>query len=84
MAPQVRGTPEPFISNVAHVVRKARPPAVRFACRPESDVEDAFTDETSRRLLSRAAVSEINVSNRLGQLSTSCPFTPDVASGHHR
>ena len=64
-APQVRDTPEPFISTVraalAGRTRELERLAVELYARGLStrDIEDAFTDETGRRLLSRAAVSEI-------------------------
>ena len=64
-APQVRDTPEPFISSVraalAGRTRELERLAVELYARGLStrDIEDAFTDETGRRLLSRAAVSEI-------------------------
>jgi putative transposase len=64
-APQVRDTPEPFVSNVRAALsgrtRELERLAVELYARGLStrDLEDAFTDETGRRLLSRAAVSEI-------------------------
>ena len=64
-APQVRDTPEPFISSVRAALsgrtRELERLAVELYARGLStrDIEDAFTDETGRRLLSRAAVSEI-------------------------
>ena len=64
-APQVRDTPEPFVSNVRAALsgrtRELERLAVELYARGLStrDIEDAFTDETDRRLLSRAAVSEI-------------------------
>ncbi len=64
-APQVRDTPEPFVSNVRTALsgrtRELERLAVELYARGLSthDIEDAFTDETGRRLLSRAAVSEI-------------------------
>ena len=64
-APQVRDTSEPFISSVraalAGRTRELERLAVELYARGLStrDIEDAFTDETGRRLLSRAAVSEI-------------------------
>ena len=64
-APQVRDTPEPFVSNVRAALsgrtRELERLAVELYARGLStrDIEDAFTDETGRRLLSRAAVSEI-------------------------
>jgi putative transposase len=64
-APQVRETPEPFVSSVRAALsgrtRELERLAVELYARGLStrDIEDAFTDETGRRLLSRAAVSEI-------------------------
>ena len=64
-APQVRDTPEPFVSNVRAALsgrtRELERLAVELYARGLStrDIEDAFTDETGQRLLSRAAVSEI-------------------------
>ena len=64
-APQVRDTPEPFVSNVRTALfgrtRELEWLAVELYARGLStrDIEDAFTDETGPRLLSRAAVSEI-------------------------
>ena len=64
-APQVRETPEPFVSSVraalAGRTQELERLAVELYARGLStrDVEDAFTDENGRRLLSRAAVSEI-------------------------
>ena len=64
-APQVRDTPEPFVSNVRAALsgrtRELERLAVELYARGLStrDIEDTFTDETGRRLLSRAAVSEI-------------------------
>jgi hypothetical protein len=63
-APQVRDTPEPFVWNVRTALsgrtRELERLAVELYARGLSrDIEDAFTDETGRRLLSRAAVSEI-------------------------
>ena len=64
-APQVRDTPEPFVSAVRAALsgrtRELERLAVELYARGLStrDIEDAFTDETGRRLLSRAAVSEI-------------------------
>jgi len=64
-APQVRGTPEPFVSSVRGALsgrtRELERLAVELYARGLStrDIEDAFTDETGRRLLSRAAVSEV-------------------------
>ena len=64
-APQVRDTPEPFVSSVraalAGRTRELERLAVELHARGLStrDIEDASTDETGRRLLPRAAVSEI-------------------------
>lgn len=64
-APQVRDTPEPFVSrireNLAGRTQALEDLAVELYARGLStrDIEDAFTDESGRRLLSRAAVSEI-------------------------
>ena len=64
-APQVRDTPEPFVSGVRAALsgrtRELERLAVELYARGLStrDIEDALTDETGRRLLSRAAVSEI-------------------------
>ena len=64
-APQVRDTPEPFVSSVRAALsgrtRELERLAVELYARGLStrDIEDAFTDERGRRLLSRAAVSEI-------------------------
>ena len=64
-APQVRDMPEPFVSGVRAALsgrtRELERLAVELYARGLStrDIEDAFTDETGRRLLSRAAVSEI-------------------------
>jgi putative transposase len=64
-APQVRDTPEPFVSSVraalAGRTRELERLAVELYARGLStrDIEDAFTDDKGRRLLSRAAVSEI-------------------------
>ena len=64
-APQVRDTPEPFVSSVRAALsgrtRELERLAVELYARGLStrDIEDAFTDETGRRLLSRTAVSEI-------------------------
>ena len=64
-APQVRDTPEPFVSNVRAALsgrtRELERLAVELYARGLStrDIEAAFTDETGQRLLSRAAVSEI-------------------------
>jgi putative transposase len=65
-APQVRETPEPFVSGVRSALsgraQALEDLAVELYARGLStrDIEDAFTDERSRRLLSRAPVSEIN------------------------
>src|SRR3954453_11930846 len=64
-APQVRDTPEPFVSairqNLAGGTGALEDLAVELYARGLStrDIEDAFTDDAGRRLLSRAAVSEI-------------------------
>ena len=64
-APQVRDTPEPFVSSVRSALsgrtQELERLAVELYARGLStrDIEDAFTDETGRRLLSRAAVSEV-------------------------
>ena len=64
-APQVRDTPEPFVSSVRAALsgrtRELERLAVELYARGLStrDIEDTFIDETGRRLLSRAAVSEI-------------------------
>ncbi len=64
-APQVRETPEPFVSGVRSALsgrtQAFEDLAVELDARGLStrDIEDAFTDERGRRLLSRAAVSEI-------------------------
>jgi putative transposase len=64
-APQVRDTPEPFVSeirgNLTNRTQALEDLAVELYARGLStrDIEDAFTDESGRRLLSRAAVSEI-------------------------
>ena len=64
-APQVRDTPEPFLSSVRAALsgrtRELERLAVDLCARGLStrDIEDTFIDETGRRLLSRAAVSEI-------------------------
>jgi putative transposase len=64
-APQVRETPEPFVSGCARALsgrtQALEDLAVELYARGLStrDIEDAFTDERGRRLLSRAAVSEI-------------------------
>jgi hypothetical protein len=63
--PQVRDTPEPFVSRVRAALsertRELERLAVELYARGLStrDIEDAFTDETGRRLLSRAAESEV-------------------------
>jgi putative transposase len=64
-APQVRDTPAPFVSAIRHNLAgrtgALEDLAVELYARGLStrDIEDAFTDHTGRRLLSRAAVSEI-------------------------
>lgn len=64
-APQVRETAEPFVSaireNVGGRTGALEDLAVELYARGLStrDIEDAFTDDAGRRLLSRAAVSEI-------------------------
>lgn len=64
-APQVRETPEPFVSRVRAALsgrtQELERLAVELYARGLStrDIEDTFTDETGQRLLSRAAVSEI-------------------------
>ena len=64
-APQVREMPEPFVSGVRAALsgrtQALEDLAVELYARGLStrDIEDAFTDDTGRRLLSRAAVSEI-------------------------
>jgi putative transposase len=64
-APQVRDTAKPFVSairqNLAGRTEALEDLAVDLYARGLStrDIEDAFTDDTGRRLLSRAAVSEI-------------------------
>ena len=64
-APQVRDTPEPFVSAIRAALggrtEALEQLAVELYARGLStrDIEDAFTDEHGRRLLSRAAVSEI-------------------------
>ena len=64
-APQVRDTPEPFVSAIRAALggrtEALEQLAVELYARGLStrDIEDAFTDEDGRRLLSRAAVSEI-------------------------
>ena len=64
-APQVRETAEPFVSgirqNLTGRTGALEDLAVELYARGLStrDIEDAFTDEAGRRLLSRAAVSEI-------------------------
>jgi transposase-like protein len=65
-APQVRDTAEPFASaireNLAGRTEALEDLAVELYARGLStrDIEDAFKDERGRRLLSRAAVSEIS------------------------
>ncbi len=64
-APQVRDTPAPFVSaireSLAGRTQALEDLAVELYARGLStrDIEDTFTDEAGRRLLSRAAVSEI-------------------------
>jgi len=64
-APQVRATSEPFVSavreNLAGRTGALEALAIELDARGLStrDIEDTFTDEKGRRLLSRAAVSEI-------------------------
>src|SRR3954462_11286304 len=64
-APQVRDAPAPFVSAIRHNLAgrtgALEDLAVELYARGLStrDIEDAFTDHTGRRLLSRAAVSEI-------------------------
>src|SRR5690348_49866 len=64
-APQVRDTTKPFVSAIRQNLAGRTGPledlAVELYARGLSirDIEDAFTDHTGRRLLSRAAVSEI-------------------------
>ena len=64
-APQLRDTPEPFVSairqNLAGRTAALEDLAVELYARGLStrDIEDAFTDDAGQRLLSRAAVSEI-------------------------
>jgi putative transposase len=64
-APQVRATAEPFASairaNLAGRTGALEDLAIELYARGLStrDIEDTFTDEKGRRLLSRAAVSEI-------------------------
>ena len=64
-APQVRDTPEPFVSAIREALggrtEELERLAVELYARGLStrDIEDTFTDDTGRRLLSRAAVSEI-------------------------
>jgi len=64
-APQVRDTPEPFVSSVRSALSGRTQELERLAAElyarglSTRDIEDAFTDETGRRLLSRAAVSEV-------------------------
>ncbi len=62
-APQVRDTREPFVSRVRAALSGRTRELERLAVArglSMRDIEDAFTDETGRRLLSRAAVSEIS------------------------
>ena len=64
-APQVRDTAEPFVSavreNLAGRTEALEDLAIELHARGLStrDIEDTFTDAQGRRLLSRAAVSEI-------------------------
>src|SRR5215217_1485249 len=64
-APQVRDTTKPFVSairqNLSGRTEALEDLAVELYARGLStrDIEETFTDETGRRLLSRAAVSEI-------------------------
>ncbi len=64
-APQVRETPEPFVSGVRAALsgrtQALEDLAVELYARGLStrDIEDAFTDQRGRRLMSRAAVSEM-------------------------
>jgi transposase-like protein len=64
-APQVRETSEPFVSaireNLAGRTQALEELAIELYARGLStrDIEDAFSDENGRSLLSRAAVSEI-------------------------
>ena len=64
-APQVRDTPAPFVSGVRAALSGRTEELERLAVElyarglSTRDIEDAFTDEKGRRLLSRAAVSEI-------------------------
>jgi putative transposase len=64
-APQVRDTAKPFVSAIRHNLagrtEALEDLAVELYARGLStrDIEETFTDETGRRLLSRAAVSEI-------------------------
>ena len=64
-APQVRETPEPFVSRVRAALSGRTQELERLAVElyahglSTRDIEDTFTDETGQRLLSRAAVSEI-------------------------
>ena len=64
-APQVHDAPEPFVSSVRAALsgrtRKLERLAVELYARGLSmrEIEEAFTDEMRRRLLSRATVSEV-------------------------
>jgi transposase-like protein len=64
-APQVRDTPQPLVSaireNLAGRTRALEDLAVQLYARGLStrDIADAFTDESGRGLLSRAAATEI-------------------------
>ncbi len=70
----MRETPEPFVSNVRAALsgrtQALEDLSVELYARGLStrDIEDAFTDQRGRRLLSRAAVSEIT--ERLWALTT--------------
>ena len=67
-APQVRETPEPFVSGCARALsgrtQALEDLAVELYARGLStrDIEDAFTDERGRRHLSRAAVTKRDLS----------------------
>ncbi len=73
-APQVRDTPAPFVSaireSLAGRTQALEDLAVELYARGLStrDIEDTFTDEAGRRLLSRAAVSEITRDHGAGGL----------------
>ena len=96
-APQVRDTPEPFISGVRAALsgrtRELERLAVELYARGLStrDIEDTFTDDTGRRLLSRAAVSEdhreafkAEYEDFLQARSPSTPSSIDVRRRHRR